>query len=422
MGLWSHVDVMGLFNIQILLYFLISLHKFYTKWGIVKMALIYLTQPICDKALPTDKCYDLRDTFVRGLFLRVEVSGRKTWYLSYRTPPPEKKLKNKKIISASLVNLAAARKIAKEYLAKLYLEGVDPATLMNPEKHTSTGVTLRELIDEYEPWVNSHQKSGTVTLRALRLFKEFLDVPVSSLSTEAIERWQMDNIGQIKRATINRRIAALQAVTSWGVKHGLLDEIPFKAPKLPQTDSRVVARFLTKEERARLMSALDEREKLQGADYLKPAVILSLNTGIRKGTLLGLKWEDVDFKLRSLNLRAEIMKGGKDAVIPLNKIAYKTLVNWQKFTGADTGFIFSAADGGRRNDITRPFMRVLEKAGVKNFTWHCLRHDFASQLAIEGVTLHIIQKLLCHGSIAMTQRYAHLSHNSLEEAVNMLRH
>ena len=211
-------------------------------------------------------------------------------------------------------------------------------------------------------------------------------------------------------------------MTSWGVKHGLLDEIPFKAPKLPQTDSRVVARFLTKEERARLMSALDEREKLQGADYLKPAVILSLNTGIRKGTLLGHKWEDVDFKLRSLNLRAEIMKGGKDAVIPLNKIAYKTLVNWQKFTGADTGFIFSAADGGRRNDITRPFMRVLEKAGVKNFTWHCLRHDFASQLAIEGVTLHIIQKLLCHGSIAMTQRYAHLSHNSLEEAVNMLRH
>lgn len=95
------------------------------------MALIYLTQPICDKALPTNKRYDLRDTFVRGLFLRVEVSGRKTWYLSYRTPPPEKKLKNKKIISASLVNLAAARKIAKEYLAKLYLEGVDPATLMN---------------------------------------------------------------------------------------------------------------------------------------------------------------------------------------------------------------------------------------------------------------------------------------------------
>lgn len=96
MGLWSHVDVIGLFNIQILLYFLISLHKFYTKWGIVKMALIYLTQPICDKALPTNKRYDLRDTFVRGLFLRVEVSGRKTWYLSYRTPPPEKKLKNKR--------------------------------------------------------------------------------------------------------------------------------------------------------------------------------------------------------------------------------------------------------------------------------------------------------------------------------------
>ena len=170
------------------------------------------------------------------------------------------------------------------------------------------------------------------------------------------------------------------------------------------------------------MAALNDRERQQGKDYLKPAVVLSLNTGIRKGTLLGLKWEDVDFKLRTLSLRAEIMKGGKDAIIPLNKKAYKALADWQKFRGADSGFIFSAPDGSQRNDITRPFMRVVDKAGLKNFTWHCLRHDFASQLAIEGVPLHIIQKLLCHGSIAMTQRYAHLSHNSLEEAVSMLRH
>ena len=386
------------------------------------MAQLYLTQSVCDKASPRSKRYDLRDTFVRGLFLRVEVSGRKTWYLSYRTPSPEKRLKNKKIISASLVNLATARKIAREYLAKLYLEGVDPAILMNPKRPVYSGVTLRELIDAYEPWVNSHQKSGAVTLRALRLFKEFLDLPVASLSTGCIERWQMDNIGQIKRATINRRIAALQAVTSWGVKHGFLKEVPFKAPKLPQTDSKVVARFLTKEERVSLNAALNDRERQQGKDYLKPAVVLSLNTGIRKGTLLGLKWEDVDFKLRTLSLRAEIMKGGKDAIIPLNKKAYKALADWQKFCGADSGFIFSAPDGSQRNDITRPFMRVVDKAGLKNFTWHCLRHDFASQLAIEGVPLHIIQKLLCHGSIAMTQRYAHLSHNSLEEAVSMLRH
>lgn len=170
------------------------------------------------------------------------------------------------------------------------------------------------------------------------------------------------------------------------------------------------------------MAALNDRERQQGKDYLKPAVVLSLNTGIRKGTLLGLKWEDVDFKLRTLSLRAEIMKGGKDAIIPLNKKAYKALADWQKFCGADSCFIFSAPDGSQRNDITRPFMRVVDKAGLKNFTWHCLRHDFASQLAIEGVPLHIIQKLLCHGSIAMTQRYAHLSHNSLEEAVSMLRH
>lgn len=382
------------------------------------MTLVYLTQALCNAAAPRERRYDLRDSLVRGLFLRVEVSGRKTWYICYRTPSPERRLRNMKIASADYAQLAAARRTAREYFARLYLDNVDPAEPHAAER--KEGPTLRELIDMYEPWVCEHQKSGAVTVRALRLFSEFLDVPAGELDAETVALWREENIGRLKRATINRRVAALQALLSWGAKKGLCCAA-LKLPKLAQSDSKVVARFLTDGERARLMNELAARESRSGRDYLRPAVILSLNTGIRKGTLLGLRWGDVDFASRTLRLRAEIMKAGREAVMPLNDSALAALFEWRAFCGAEcVGYVFPAENGARRNDTSKAFMRVLEKAGIKNFTWHCLRHDFASQLAMKGVPMHVIQKLMCHGSMAMTQRYAHLSPNSLEEAVRLI--
>lgn len=382
------------------------------------MTLVYLTQALCNSAAPRERRYDLRDSLVRGLFLRVEVSGRKTWYLCYRTPSPERRLRNMKIAPAEYAQLAAARRTAKEYLARLYLNNADPAEAQEPPG--AEGPTLRALIDMYEPWVCAHQKSGAVTVRALRLFAEFMEVPAGEIDTETVARWREENLGRLKRATINRRVAALQALLSWGVKEGLCRTAP-KLPKLAQSDSKVVARFLTEGERARLTEELEAREARSGRDYLRPAVILSLNTGIRKGTLLGLRWGDVDFASRTLRLRAEIMKAGREAVVPLNEAALRALSEWLAYCGgAGGGFVFPAEIGARRKDTSKAFMRVLDKAGIKNFTWHCLRHDFASQLAMKGVPMHVIQKLMCHGSLAMTQRYAHLSPNSLEEAVRLI--
>lgn len=382
------------------------------------MTLVYLTQALCNSATPRERRYDLRDSLVRGLFLRVEVSGRKTWYLCYRTPSPERRLRNLKIAPAAYARLAAVRRTAKEYLARLYLNNVDPAEAQGPPR--TDGPTLRALIDMYEPWVCAHQKSGAVTVRALRLFTDFMDVPAVEINGEAVARWREENMERLKRATINRRVAALQALFSWGAKEGFC-VTALKLPKLAQSDSKVVTRFLAEGERARLMDELAARETRSGRDYLRPAVILSLNTGIRKGTLLGLRWDDVDFASRTLRLRAEIMKAGREAVVPLNDAALRALSEWRAYCGGAGGwYIFPSETGARRNDTSKAFMRVLDKAGIKNFTWHCLRHDFASQLAMKGVPMHIIQKLMCHGSLSMTQRYAHLSPNSLEAAVKLI--
>lgn len=382
------------------------------------MTVTRLTQSICNKCAPLGKRYDMRDTEVRGLFLRVEVTGRKTWYVNYRTPAPANRLKNKKLAPGE-VTLADARTLARNFIARLHLEKVDPGEAEEAVEKGSSAVTLNALIGLYEPWVLAHRKSGGTTLKMLRLFKEFLDMPVDSITSRVVERWQMDNQGRIKGATINRRIAALKSMLNWAVRQGVLDSVPFKVSKMPQMDSNLVIRYLSPQELRRLMNALAQREKERGRDYLKTAVVLSLNTGIRRGTLMSLVWEDVNFNSRTLHLRAAIMKGGKSAVLPLNKTAFESLKSWRELTKRTSGYIFPG-DGSKLKDTQKPFGRIMRDAGIENFTWHCLRHDFASQLAIRGVPLHIIQKLMCHASIDMTQRYAHLSPNSLENAVRLL--
>ena len=309
------------------------------------------------------------------------------------------------------------RDAAREFLARLYLEKVDPAEDGRVAK--GCGMPLASLIKLYEPWVMSQRKSGWTTIRSLMLFKEFLDVPVSLIDTRAVERWQTEQAGRLKGATINRRVAVLRSLINWGVKRELVDKLPFKVSKVSQKDSKIVLRYLSNAEHGRLMEALRKREETRGIDYLKTAVIVSLNTGIRKGTLLSLTWEDIDFSAQSITLRAAIMKGGKDAALPLNKAAVKSLREWQKHTGRTSGYIFPG-DGSRIHDTKRAFGSLIKAAKIENFTWHCMRHDFASQLAMKGVPLHVIQKLMCHSSIDMTQRYAHLSPNSLESAVRLL--
>ena len=371
------------------------------------MTVAKLTQRLVNYAAPRGKRYDLRDTEVKGLFLRVEPSGKKTFYINYRTPRPARRQRNIKL-APGFTPLCEVRAAAKRFLSRLWLENSDPAWLRAPS------VTVAELLKKYEPWVKKQRKSGKKTVRMIRQFGEFLPAPVSSLTSETISAWQKRQT-KIKGATVNRRFAALRSMLSWAKRQELIPEVPFSVSKVSQKDSKVVERYLTPEEREKLLSAAEKC----GTKWMKTAIILSLNTGIRKGTLLKLKWSNVDLENKQLKLEAAIMKGGKDAVLPLNDAACEELARWKKRTRKQKGLVFSV-HGKRLSDTRTQFCKLLEQAGIKNFSWHCLRHDFASRLAMAGVSMHVVQKLMCHSTLQMTERYAHLAPSVLAEAVSVL--
>ena len=184
--------------------------------------------------------------------------------------------------------------------------------------------------------------------------------------------------------------------------------------KLPPTHYR----FLREEECARLLAGLS------GVWF--DIVYVGLKTGLRRGELQGLQWQDIDLDNRLLTVRHSWCsvkhallspKGNRFRTIPLTDDVIRLLSKRNpnhEFVFAVDGAVFEPKAMGAR------LAAASERAGLPKVTLHVLRHSFASQLAMKGVSITIIQSLLGHADIKVTMRYAHLSQASLSEAVKKI--
>ena len=143
------------------------------------------------------------------------------------------------------------------------------------------------------------------------------------------------------------------------------------------------------------------------------AILLSLYTGIRPNTLFNLEWRDWDESAKTLTLRPQIMKTKDKWIIPLNKTAMNALSDWKKAQEKllGKGKVPSLIIGQTvsLNSLKKQFKRILTEAQISGVTWYNMRHDFASQLVMQGVSLYTVMHLMCHKNIKTTQIYAHLS-------------
>ena len=148
--------------------------------------------------------------------------------------------------------------------------------------------------------------------------------------------------------------------------------------------------------------------------YAIDAIRLLIYTGCRKGEVLSLKWEGVDFDCQCLRLSES--KTGK-RTIPLNNSAIKVLRHVKKQEGNPYVFCGSKL-GSRLDDIKQPWQKIRIKAGIPEFRIHDLRHSFASFMIKNGLSLFEVSKLLGHKSINTTMRYAHLADQELVNVTN----
>jgi len=171
-------------------------------------------------------------------------------------------------------------------------------------------------------------------------------------------------------------------------------------------------RFLSEDEAVHLLEACRSSQN----PFLHAIVTIALHTGMRRGEILGLAWERIDFS-RAI-IRIEETKSRRRREVPMNRAVYDVLsaLGGQK----EEGFVFRRRDGGPWGKIRTAFARACVVAKLDAFRFHDLRHTCASWLVMRGRNLKEVQELLGHREFKMTLRYAHLSPDRLRDAVASL--
>ncbi len=142
-----------------------------------------------------------------------------------------------------------------------------------------------------------------------------------------------------------------------------------------------------------------------------------MHTGMRKGEILNLKWENVNLREGFIELIEQ--KNGERSLIPLSDSITGILKSIPR--RVDSELVLAGKNVGEPFfDLKRQFAAAVERAKLDGVTFHVLRHTEASQLTINGVNLKTAREILTHKSITMSQKYAHLSPEPKKAAVEML--
>ena len=219
-------------------------------------------------------------------------------------------------------------------------------------------------------------------------------------------------------------------------------------------DKRPHVRYLTPAEEKRLRAALEtcddrrrasreqanEWRRARGyaelpaygryTNHLTPIVLLALNTGLRRGELLGLRWADVDRVARVLNVQGDgtnqVIRAGRSTQ-PRSTGSAEHLARPApepavviSFTEKASGLVFPGDDGEQMGSLKTAFTAILKDAKISGFRFHDLRHSFASKLVMSAVDLNTVRELLGHADLKMTLRYAHLAPEHKAAAVAKL--
>ncbi len=275
--------------------------------------------------------------------------------------------------------------------------------------------TFEELAEKYEQQVGKEQKSWISARSYFMQLKEFFGAYTLSKITPALidDFKQLRKAKGVKPATINRQLNILKRMLNLARKRWQwLKEVPVIEMELNADKKRV--RHLSFDEFHRLLDSCD--------DWLKDLVSLAAWTGLRQGNVLHLKRAQVNLSARTITIEGDTMKNGEPLIIPLAEPAYEVLVNALQVVRIDSSYVFCNSDGKPFYNVVvrRAFNRATEKAKLKDFRYHDLRHCYASWTRQAGVDLDTLADLLGHKDTRMTRRYAHITPAHLRGAVELL--
>ena len=397
---------------------------------------------------PRKATYDVRDTDIKGFLIRVRPTGFMTYLLQYRNELGRQT--HYKIGVVGNLTPAQARDIAEKKAAEaasgkdIQIERKELRAKGERDRFNTLGGFIEH---KYSPWVQQHLKGSQKTLDRIKLHFDFLyGRSLSDVNAWVIEKWRSQRLKQgVSKVTVNRDISDLKAALSKAVDWKVIDTHPLIDVKPLKVDKIGKVRFLSDTEEKRLRKTLDLRDRkikkdrasankwrrergydelsdLRDStygDHLTPIVLLSLNTGLRRGELFNLKWEDINLRSKVLSVLGEGAKSGMTRHLPLNQESLNVIKKW-KDQRASSDLVFPGRAGKQLTEIKTAWRPLILNAKIKDFRFHDLRHSFASKLVMKGAPLNTVRELLGHGDLKTTLRYAHLAPDHKADAVALL--
>ena len=305
------------------------------------------------------------------------------------------------------------KKLAQAIEAKLRTEVVEGTYFEKRIGHNkSFNALMDKFMKEYAPTVSENMQSA-YKCYLKNLSKYFGDSQLGTIKPNLIAGYKVHRRSQgVSSSTINRELYMLSKAFNLAVKEWeWLSENPVSKVSKEREDN----------ERDRWLS-YDEETKLLGecSDWLRDITNFGLHTGLRQDELLSLEWSRVDFSRKTILIRKT--KNGKPKTLPLNRVALDILKEKSKVRSVKNDLVFLSRSGTKinRRYLWGTFKKALERAGIEDFTFHDLRHTFATRLVQKGEDIYKVAKLMGHKDIRMTQRYAHHSSESLRSGVEVL--
>jgi integrase len=287
-------------------------------------------------------------------------------------------------------------------------------------------VKFEAFADDYlDLYAKRKRSCGRDEISVAHLKAFFKGKMLKEIDAQAVDRYRADRAGAkvamktpdgkdstrpLSAATINRELACLRTMLRKAVEWGKLPAYPLPKERLLARESEFKPRVLEPDESRRIVAAADPR-------WLRPAVIVWLNTGLRKMELLKLRRADVDLKRRRLTVVSANAKNGKERVLPINETVVETLAAMP----GETYFFENPETGSHLWDLRRKFKTALTKAKVKGrVRIHDLRDTFATMALRGGVDIRTVAELIGDSPEVALKRYCHSDEKTKREAVDRI--
>lgn len=293
------------------------------------------------------------------------------------------------------------RKLAERIYAKSFTDIQEGEWF---EKQKAKSVTFDEMVKKYLQKYCKMRDEHSLK----KLLPAFGSYTLAGITTEMISDYRDERLKSVKPATVYQELSLMRRMFNVARREWKwTKENPAADLSFVVGNRNARERWLSTEEEKLLL------EKAANPGWLRPLLIMALHTGMRRGEILNLTWKDVDFMRRLVRVMKS--KNGEKKSIPMSQTVLMTLKGVGKVVDI-SGKVFPISV----RSLREAFGKTLDKAGIKDFHFHDLRHTFATRLVQNGVDLYKVKELLGHKTIVMTMRYAHHYPESLRSSIDVL--